>query len=129
MNQTPFRVMLVDDEKDIVYVLRRGLELHGSLVDSFTDPVQALEQFVPGLYDAVITDIRMPQITGIELFVKIREADATVMVYFVSAYDSYEEEIRSKFSSDGMVGFVKKPTSYTRSEEHTSELQSPWHLV
>lgn len=42
------RVLLIDDEPDIVSVLGQGLKLKGFEVDGFTDPIKALEQFKPG---------------------------------------------------------------------------------
>jgi CheY-like chemotaxis protein len=113
MTQWRLRILLVDDEPDIVYVQKRGLELNGYEVHGSTDPLQALQDFVPGQYDAVITDIRMPGMTGLELYHAIRAKDPAVRVYFVSAFESYGEEIREKFVSDAeLVRFVKKPTSY-----------------
>jgi CheY-like chemotaxis protein len=113
MTQGRLRILLVDDEPDIVYVQKRGLELNGYEVHGFTDPLQALQDFAPGQYDAVITDIRMPGMTGLELYRAIRAKDPAVRVYFVSAFESYGEEIREKFVSDAeLVRFVKKPTTY-----------------
>jgi YesN/AraC family two-component response regulator len=68
---------------------------------------------VPDQYDAVITDIRMPGMSGLDLYREIRARDPAVRVYFVSAFESYGEEVREKFVSDSdLVKFVKKPTTY-----------------
>ncbi|HKU50043.1 MAG TPA: response regulator [Nitrososphaera sp.] len=113
MNQKqPLKVLLVDDEEDIVYVLKKGLELNGFKIDSFTDPVRAVQQFQPDYYDAVIIDIKMPMMSGLDLYEKIREKDAAVRVYLMSAYDTYEKEVKEKFAANELVKFVKKPTTY-----------------
>ena len=102
----------MDDEEDIIYVLKRGLELQGFKIDAFTNPLQAAQQFHPSYYDAVITDIRMPQISGFDLYKKIREKDVAIRVYFMSAFDAYEDEIKEKFTDNDLVTFIKKPTTY-----------------
>jgi CheY-like chemotaxis protein len=110
---TQLRVLLVDDEPDIVYVQKKGLELKGFEVHGFTDPVEALQSFLPDRYDVVITDIRMPGMSGLELYQAIRAKDPAIRVYFVSAFESYGGEIKEKFASDSaLVTFVKKPTTY-----------------
>jgi len=67
------RVLLVDDESDIVSVLKQGLKLKGFEVDEFTDPRKALEQFKPDYYDLVVSDVKMPIMNGFQLCRKIRE--------------------------------------------------------
>lgn len=110
--------MLVDDEKDIVYVLHRGLQLKGFEVDSFIDPKQAAEKFKPELYDVVVTDINMPQMDGFELYHKIREKDPHVKIYFLCAFDAYEREVREKFPNSALTGFIRKPITYGSLIDH-----------
>ena len=110
---TRLRILLVDDERDIVFVQKRGLELKGFEVHGFTDPMEALQSFLQDRYDVVITDIRMPGTSGLELYQAIRAKDPAIRVYFVSAFESYSDEIKKKFASDAeLVKFVKKPTTY-----------------
>jgi CheY-like chemotaxis protein len=61
------RILLVDDEKDIVTVIKKGLEKRGLEVDIYTDPLEALSKFTPQLYDLLILDSRMPGMSGIQL--------------------------------------------------------------
>ena len=67
MTAKPMRVLLVDDESDIVSVLKRGLKLKGFEVDGSTYPLKALEKFQPDYYDIVVSDIKMPIINGFQL--------------------------------------------------------------
>ena len=106
------RVLLVDDESDIVNVLKQGLKLKGFKVDAFTDPARALIEFKPDFYDFLITDIRMPEINGFELYRKIREIDRKIKVYFLTAFDIYEKEAESMFPSLNAKRFIKKPIRY-----------------
>jgi DNA-binding NtrC family response regulator len=108
----PLRVLVVDDERDIAAVLRKGLTARGMVVDAFSEPSEALAQFKPDIYDFVVTDIRMPRIDGFELYRKIRERDKEVRVYFLSAYDVLESEVNAMIDKDERAGFLRKPISY-----------------
>ena len=63
------RVLIIDDEKDIAYVFKMGLESNGFEADAYTDPSNALSNFKAGYYNIVISDIRMPGMSGFELFI------------------------------------------------------------
>lgn len=83
------RILVVDDEIDVIYIMKRILEEIGLFqVDTFADPTVALSFFRPNRYDLVILDIRMPYINGLELYKKIKAIDEKVKVCFLSAvYD------------------------------------------
>jgi DNA-binding response OmpR family regulator len=78
-----YRVMLVDDEQDITTIFKMGLENNQFVVTTFNDPVEALSEFRPGLYDLLILDIRMPGMNGFQLYRKIRDVDNKVKVCFL----------------------------------------------
>ena len=103
------RILLVDDEKDIVFIIKKGLERHGFDVDGYADPAEALANFVPGRHDLLILDIRMPGMSGIQLFKKIREIDEKIMVMFLTAFEIEEQEWSIVFPSVDVDGFIKKP--------------------
>jgi len=106
------RVLLVADEPDIVSVLKQGLKLKGFEVEGFTDPRKALEQFKPGCYDIVVSDVKMPDINGFQICRKIKERDANVRIYFLSAFDIYAKEAEIMFPTLGSKAFIKKPIRY-----------------
>ena len=54
------------------------MEDNGFKVDSFTDPISALDNYQINLYDLVILDIKMPKIDGFQLYTKIREKEKYV---------------------------------------------------
>lgn len=88
------RILLVDDDADILAVFKKGLERNGFEVDAFDSPVKAIENFKPYHYSIVVTDVRMPEMTGFELYKRIRRQDDKVKVYFVTAYESFLSELR-----------------------------------
>ena len=87
-NKKNKRVLIVDDDIDILITYKKGLENNGLFeVDAFADPEEALSSFKNGLYDCLIIDIRLPKIGGFELYDKMKEIDNKVKVCFVTAYE------------------------------------------
>lgn len=105
------KILIVDDEADITFTLKEGIEKSGSFsVDTFNDPQLALSNFKSGYYDLLIIDIRMPNMTGFELYQKIRELDSKVRVCFITAFETYFEKFRQEFFPlEEIKGFIKKP--------------------
>jgi DNA-binding response OmpR family regulator len=106
------KVLLVDDEPDIVYLVMRGLERNGFEVDGYTDPILALQNYKVGVYCLLLLDIKMPQIDGIELFNRIYKEDDKVKVCFFSASESLTSSLENKFhNSPDKFLFISKPIS------------------
>jgi DNA-binding response OmpR family regulator len=72
-NSRRSRILLVDDDVDITTSLKIGLEDNGFVVDTFNDPLLALSNFKPAIYDFLLFDIRMPQLGGFDLYDKIKK--------------------------------------------------------
>ena len=110
-NSTP-RIMVVDDENDIILELRVVLEGNGFKVDSFNDALLALENFKADLYDLLILDIKMPKMNGFELYKQIKKVDNKVKTMFLTAltelqeYEEFRKEVSPKL---GERYFVPKP--------------------
>lgn len=105
------KILIVDDEADITFTLKEGIEKSGSFsVDTFNDPQLALSNYKSDYYDLLIIDIRMPSMTGFELYRKIREIDSKVTVCFITAYETYYEKFRQEFFPlEEIKGFIRKP--------------------
>lgn len=102
------RIMLVDDEVDILTSVTRGLESRGYEVYSFSKPIKALSHFRLHYYDVIILDIRMPEMSGFELARKIWQLDANQTICFFSAFEQYGNEALKTFLNKNYC-FVKKP--------------------
>ena len=87
-------ILLIDDEPDITFTIKNILEHNGFKVDSFTDPISALDYYQINFYDLVILDIKMPKMDGFQLYVKIREKDPKVKICFLTAIATFNEEFR-----------------------------------
>jgi CheY-like chemotaxis protein len=105
------RLMLVEDEVDLVVLFKMILEADAGLtVDSFTDPIAALNNFKSGLYGLIIIDIALPKMNGFELYYKIKKLDSRVKVCFLTAGEMYYEEIRNEaFPGLDTNYFIRKP--------------------
>lgn len=103
------RVLIVDDEKDITGSLKMGLTRRGLKVDTYNDPVEALQKYKPGSYDLIILDIRMPGMSGFELFREIKKVDPAVKVCFLTAFEVYMGEFKKLFPDMTVDAFLRKP--------------------
>ena len=106
------RILFVDDEEAIAKLGARMLQELGYLVTTKTSSVEALNLFTgaPGLFDLVITDFMMPQLTGGELIVRIKEVRADIPIILISGFN--DEVITSQESRMlGVSEYVRKPFS------------------
>jgi DNA-binding response OmpR family regulator len=93
------RILLVDDESDIIFSLKIFLEDNGFQVNAFNKPSSVLLDFRAGLYDLIILDIKMPEINGLTLYKKIREIDNKVQVLFLTALSDFSNYIQPNETS------------------------------
>jgi two-component system, cell cycle response regulator CpdR len=105
------RIMVVDDEYDIVHVIRRHLEKWGFSVDTFTNPLYALQVFKdnPDRYSVVLTDLAMPEIRGSRLANMMLEVKPDVKVIIMTAYEIEPQDIAINLATMSRDEILKKP--------------------
>ena len=115
------RILVVDDDPDITFTFRKGLEAENEKsssgssnkvlfkVNSCNDPLLALSEFRPGLYDLVLIDINMPKLDGIELSRQILELDVNVKICLVTAGEANIEALRELYPTRSIGCYIKKP--------------------
>jgi DNA-binding NtrC family response regulator len=105
------KLLIVDDDPDIVQVLKLGLSKNGFLVDAFTNPEEALQSFKSDAesYCFVVSDIRMPALSGIQLARKVKEINPNVKVVLMTAFEIRDDEFSKVFPSTSVDGFIQKP--------------------
>lgn len=117
------RVLVVDDEPDIITLFELALKDSGFEVDSFNDPLAALSNFKPCYYDLVILDIKMPKIDGFELCAEMKKIDDQIKICFLTAGEMYydrfrlgknqrlQEEVQEQYCKLNNDRFLQKPIS------------------
>ena len=123
-NEDKKKVLLVDDEPDIINLVRIVLEDNGFAVDSYTDPTLALSNFKPGLYDLLLFDIKMPKMSGLDLYQKMKEIDSNVKICFLTASELFYEEYRrlDAYPSLDKAYFIQKPCRNEDLINHLNEI-------
>jgi two-component system, OmpR family, response regulator ChvI len=112
------RILIVDDEPDIARLFKLGLERQGGFeVDIYNDPISALTNYRPGIYDLLLLDIKMPEMNGLELYQSIREKDKErnggeeIKVCFITAFEESFNEFKGLFPNIEIDCFIRKPVS------------------
>ena len=105
------RILVVDDERDINLTLKFVLEGNDFKVDSFTNPLVALQNFKDGLYNLVLLDVKMPVMNGFGLYQAIRKLDDKVKICFLTAVSDvyYETFGNQAFHKIDEVCIIQKP--------------------
>ena len=102
-------IIVVDDDRDILALACDLLESEGHSVLNFSEPLKALEYIQNHLESValVFTDQRMPTMSGVKLYEKIREGSLKIPVLICSGDESVTELLNAK--KDSVLYFIKKP--------------------
>jgi DNA-binding NtrC family response regulator len=109
-------VSIVDDELDITELFHDAVcdSIDGVSVVSFNDPVIALEHFTQNKerYALVISDFRMPNLTGLELLKKVKKFKSNVRTILVSAYEVEYNAVFQRYMQESIIdSFIEKPVT------------------
>jgi DNA-binding NtrC family response regulator len=112
-------VSIVDDEIDITELFQDALcsNIDGISVVSFNDTTLALEHYAQNNqnYALIISDMRMPLMTGLELLKKVKELNPNVRTMLLSAFDMQDNPDFQKYLKDGIIdSFLEKPITIKR---------------
>ena len=109
-------VSIVDDELDITELFHDAVcdSIDGVSVVSVNDPVIALEHFTQNKerYALVISDFRMPNLTGLELLKKVKKFRSNVRSILVSAYEVEYNAVFQRYMQESIIdSFIEKPVT------------------
>jgi len=116
----PHSVLILDDDADFNSLLTDIFEQADYVVTSLTDPVEAVDVFRETEYDLVVTDHKMPEMTGAEFMKVIKKIRPEVPVIMVSGY--LENDTIRELIGEGVGGVFLKPLNIFSLLERTSEL-------
>jgi two-component system nitrogen regulation response regulator NtrX len=106
------KLIIVDDEKPIRAALRDILEYEGYDVDEAKDGEEGLDMIMRTSYDVALCDIRMPKLNGLELLMKVSEAEKSTQIIMISAYGNVENAVEA--TKRGAFDFITKPPDLNR---------------
>jgi two-component system, NtrC family, nitrogen regulation response regulator NtrX len=106
------RILIVDDEKPIRSTLRDILEYEKIKVDEAENGIKAIQQFKTGEYDAVLCDIKMPGMDGIEVLSEMQNINPDVPVIMISGHGTIETAVESL--KKGAYDYISKPPDLNR---------------
>ncbi len=101
------RVLVLDDEKNIVIVLRTILEKRGFVVEGFTSSLDALQVVQNKEFDAVVTDLFMPEMDGMEFLNRVSELRPKMPVVMITAFGTVDTAVDA--IKAGAFDYVTKP--------------------
>jgi len=100
-------LLLVEDKNELRTMLRKALERSGYTVDEAPDGTAAIQKVRARRYLLVITDLKMPGASGLEVLRETKHADATIPVILLTAFGSVEEAVTAM--KEGAFDFLQKP--------------------
>ena len=104
----PFRILIADDEEPIRNLLRRFLANRGYIADSASDGMEALRAMREKRYDAVLLDLYLPKLSGLDLLKHVQDQNISVgSIITMSGYD--DDEARKQSFELGAEDFLAKP--------------------
>jgi DNA-binding NtrC family response regulator len=100
-------LLLVEDKNELRMMLRKALERAGYQVDEAPDGSAAIQKLRARRYLMVITDLKMPGASGLDVLRESKAADATIPVLLLTAFGSVEEAVTAM--KEGAFDFLQKP--------------------
>jgi DNA-binding NtrC family response regulator len=117
------RILLVDDEADVISLFKMVLEMNGFEVDAYSDPEAALSNFKPNSYGLALLDIRMAPLNGFELYKKMKNIDGSLKACFITAFEDYRQEFKESFPElDEIKCFIRKPKAIEDLVNHVATI-------
>jgi DNA-binding response OmpR family regulator len=104
------RVLVVEDEPGTLQFIRQGLREAGYVVDTAHDGLEGLDYVVESSYDAIVLDIMLPKMDGLELLRQIRDRRTKTPVLLLTARDAVDDRVRGLDS--GADDYLAKPFAF-----------------
>lgn len=104
----PQKIILVDDDRNILASVSIALEAEGFAVRTYSDGEEGYKGIMDGSPDLVVLDIKMPRMDGMEVLSKLRETSAVPVIFLTSKDDEVDEVIGLRMGADD---YITKPFS------------------
>ena len=100
-------LLLVEDKNELRAMLRKALERNGHSVDEAADGSAAIQKLRNKRYQMVLTDLKMPGASGLDVLRESKQADSTIPVILLTAFGSVDEAVSAM--KEGAFDFIQKP--------------------
>ena len=100
-------ILIVDDEKSILFSLKAALAKEGYSVRTSESPQDAIKLVEPGTFQVIISDFNMPGMNGVELLKRVKQIDPEVVFILMTAYGS--EKLAIEAMKEGAYDYFSKP--------------------
>lgn len=129
------RILLIDNEAGLCRMMEQILRDHGYLTRSYTSPQKAVEEFTPSAWDLVISDIKMPGMSGLDVLQAIKAKQHDIPIIMITAYATVDMSIQAlrkgaydmltkPFEPDELVYRVKNALQQQQLLEENRELRA-----
>jgi CheY-like chemotaxis protein len=112
MNNCEKRILIVEDDEEMRALLKDMIEEEGYKTDSVNNGSEAFRRLVHESFDLIITDIRMPGLTGLDILPGIKKLHPEAPVIVITAFGS--EEIQRKAFEKGANAYLEKPIHFKK---------------
>ncbi|MBN1591216.1 MAG: response regulator [Pirellulales bacterium] len=116
------KVLLVDDEREFTQILAQRMESRGVGVDAVASGSEALEKAKGAFYDAIVLDLAMPEMDGIETLKRLLEINPDLQVILLTGHASMERGIEAV--KLGAMDFLAKPADIQKLMEKIGEAKA-----
>jgi DNA-binding NtrC family response regulator len=112
MDKSKVKILIVDDEQGLCAGIQEALRREGYLVDAVTDATAALKIARERLYNLVISDIKMPGISGLDLLNQVRAHHRDTLFILMTAFGTVESAVEAM--KQGAYDYLPKPLDMKR---------------
>jgi DNA-binding NtrC family response regulator len=112
MDKSKVKILVVDDEQGLCAGVQEALRREGYVVDAMTDSTAAAKLAEERLYNLVISDIKMPGLSGLELLVRVRAHSRDTLFILMTAYGTVESAVEAM--KQGAYDYLPKPIDLKR---------------
>lgn len=121
------KVLLVDDEVEFTHILSQRMEARGVEVDTASSGPEALQKAERAAYDAIILDLAMPGMDGIETLKRLLEGNPDLQVILLTGYATVQKGVEAV--KLGAVDFLEKPAEIEKLLAKIHEAQATRMLL
>lgn len=104
------RILIVDDDRDILNLMKLKLKNYGYTIFTESSPVEALNRIKDEHFDLILVDQLMPELSGLEFIDRLKERDIKTPVILMTAYGSLEDAVLAM--KKGAFHYITKPINF-----------------